>query len=409
MHDCELYEKILGVTAPWRVDEVRLDIKGQEVVVRLSCTAEALVCPECEAARPGYDSRERKWRHLDTCQMTTTLVAEVPRVNCEVHGVRQVRVPWAEERSRFTALFEALAIDWLKVATTKAVAERLRMSWDEVDGVMQRAVRRGLGRKVKRLPTALGVDETSYQKRHEYVTIVNDLGGGVEYVADGRGEEALSGFYSQFSEEELSAVRVVAMDMHAPYISATTKLVPQAERKIAFDKFHVAKHLGDAVDRVRREESAALARRGDTRLKGTRYLWLRHPDKMKSEAKAALDELRGHVKRTGRAWTLKEAAMEVWGTRGATAAREAWGAWYNWAIRSRLEPMKKVARMLKRHVQGLVVAMMQRVTNAKAESTNAIVQRIKFAAHGFRSRERFRTAIYFHCGNLSLYPKSITR
>lgn len=161
MHDRELYEKILGVTAPWSVDEVKLDIEAQEVVVRLSCSSAALVCPECGKTKPGYDSKERKWRHLGTMQMTTTLVASVPRVECEVHGVKQVRVPWAEGRSRFTALFEALVIDWFRVAPISAVAERLGLSWDQVDGIMQRAVLRGLARKEKRLPTAIGVDETN--------------------------------------------------------------------------------------------------------------------------------------------------------------------------------------------------------------------------------------------------------
>jgi transposase len=409
MHDRELYEKILGVTTPWSVDEVKLDIAAQEVVVRLSCSAEALVCPECGKTRPGYDSKERKWRHLDTMQMTTTLVASVPRVECEVHGVKQVGVPWAEGRSRFTALFEALVIDWLRVAPISAVAERLDLSWDQVDGIMQRAVRRGLARKEKRLPTAIGVDETSYQKRHEYVTIVNDLGGGVEYVADDRDEESLAAYYKQFSEEERAAVKVVAMDMHAAYISATTEHIPSAQRKIAFDKFHVAQHLGKAVDQVRRAENKELKLAGDNRLKGTRYLWLGNPDAMKNEAKEKLSVLRDQVKRTARAWTLKEAGMELWTIRRPVAARESWMAWYNWAIRSKLEPVKKVARMIKRHLAGIVVAMVQQVTNAKAESTNAIIQRIKYAAHGFRNRARFRTAIYFHCGNLNLYPNGVSR
>lgn len=241
------------------------------------------------------------------------------------------------------------------------------------------------------------MDETSYQKRHEYVTIVNDLGGGVEYVADGRGEEALAGFYKQFDVEEREAVRVVAMDMHAPYISATKTYVPKAETKIAFDKFHVAKHFGEAIDRVRRGEHAALQRVGDHRLKGTRYLWLRNPTTMTEEKWASLEELRLHVQRTGRAWTLREAAMELWQTRRPKAAREAWHAWYNWAIRSKLEPVKRVARMLKRHLDGIIVALIQGDSNAKSEGTNAIVQRIKAAAHGFRNRERFRNAIYSHC------------
>lgn len=409
MHDRELYEQLLGLKAPWMVDEVKVDLKGADVLVRLSCSADGLVCPVCRKACAGYDTKERRWRHLDTMQMTTTIVAAVPRVECSKHGVKQVLVPWAEERSRFTALLESLTIDWLKVAPLSAVADRLRLTWDQVDGIMQRAVQRGLARKTRRLPTALGVDETSYQKRHEYVTIVNDLGGGVEYVADGRGEEALAAYYAQFDEEERAAVKVVAMDMHAPYISATKKYVPGASRKIAFDKFHVAKHLGDAIDRVRREEHSQLQQVGDNSLKGTRYLWLRNPVEMTEAKWQSLEALRPSVVRTGRAWTLKEAAMELWAIRTPTAARQGLLAWYDWAIRSRLEPMKRVARMIKNHLDGIVVAMVQRVSNAKAEGTNAVVQWIKYTARGFRNRERFRNAIYFHCGNLSLYPKGIKR
>jgi transposase len=400
MHDRELYEQLLGLKAPWTVDEVKVNLKAGEVVVRLSCSAAALVCPECGRNSPGYDTKPRRWRHLDTMQFTTMIVAAVPRVECAKHGVKQVGVPWAEDRSRFTALFETLAIDWLKVAPISAVAARLRLSWDAVAGIQQRAVQRGLARKQRRLPTAIGVDETSYQKRHEYVTIVNDLGGGVEYVADGRGEEALAGYYARFDEEERRAVKVVAMDMHAPYIAATKKYVPGASRKIAFDKFHVAKHLGDAIDRVRREEHAQLLRVGDDTLKGTRYLWLRNPTEMTEATWRTLEELRPSVLRTGRAWTLKEAAMEIWTLRSGTAARQALLSWYDWAIRSRLEPMKRVARMIKNHLEGIVVAMVQRVTNAKAEGTNAVVQWLKYTARGFRNRERFRNAIYFHCGNL---------
>ena len=115
-------------------------------------------------------------------------------------------MPWSESRSRFTALFEAVVIDWLQEATTAAVAQQLGLSWDEVDGVMQRAVQRGLQRREVQLPARLGVDETSFQKRHEYVTVINDLDGKVVYVADGRTKESLEKFYKQFDSEQLAQV-----------------------------------------------------------------------------------------------------------------------------------------------------------------------------------------------------------
>lgn len=411
MQDRDLYAKLLGIVAPWGVEDVVLDMKSKEVVVHVAIVDDdKLKCPECFRACSRHDTRERRWRHLDTMQMKTILVAKVPRVKCDEHGVHQVPVPWAEPGSRFTAMFEAVVIDWLKEASVLAVARMLQLSWDQVDGIMQRAVSRGLDRRGPVIAERLGVDETSFAKRHEYVTVVNDLDEGrVLYVADGRGKDSLAGFYGQFEQHELASVGVVAMDMHAPYIIATREAIPRAEKKIAFDKFHVAKHLGDAVDVVRRAESKELRLEGDVRLVGTRYAWLSNPEEMDEEKWEAFASLRASTLKTARAWALKEEAMALWSPRLGAWARDAWETWYGWAIRSRLEPMKKVARTVKDHLAGILVAIRKRVTNAKAEGINSAIQWIKYRARGFRNRDRFRTAIYFHCGGLDLYPSGIKR
>jgi transposase len=246
MHDKELYATILGIAAPWRVTAVELSVEKQEVRVHIEHSgSEPLKCPTCGNECARYDTRRREWRHLDTCQYRTVLVADVPRVDCDKHGVLQAKVPWAEPGSRFTALFESLAIDWLKEASIAAVARRLRVSWDELDGIMQRAVRRGLERRKIESITAIGVDETSFQKRHEYVTVVSDLRQPrVLYVGDGRGGQALGGFFSGLGEEKCAAMRVVAMDMWRPYIDVTRKHVAFADWKIAFDRFHVCCRAG---------------------------------------------------------------------------------------------------------------------------------------------------------------------
>lgn len=410
MQDRELYAKILGIAAPWSVESVELDMKAREVLVHVDFAELSAPCPECGRACGRHDTRERRWRHLDTMQMKTILVAKVPRVKCDQHGVHQVSVPWAEPGSRFTALFEALVIDWLKEGSIAAVATLLRLTWDQADGIMQRAVARGLARRGPVLSERLGVDETSFAKRHEYVTVVNDIESNrVLHVADGRGKEALSAYYRQFPPAELRRVRVVAMDMHEPYIAATRAAVADADRKIAFDKFHVAQHLGDAVDRVRRGESKLLRREGDDRLVGSRYLWLENGEEMSRARWEQFAALRESTLKTARAWALKEEAMSLWLPRPHEWVREAWSAWYAWAIRSRLEPVKKVARMIKRHFAGILVAIQRRVTNAKAEGINASIQRVKFRARGFRNRDRFRAAIYFHCGGLELYPSGVKR
>lgn len=413
MRDKDLYATILGVTSPWTVRDVDLRAGAQEVEVFIEHDGSTpLVCPECGRKASRHDARRRSWRHLDTCQYRTTVTAEVPRVRCPEHGVHQVRVPWAEPGARFTALFECLAIDWLQEASLSAVARRLRLSWDELDGIQRRAVRRGLARREASPVREIGVDETSFQRRHEYVTLVCDLAKPrVLYVADGRGQAALEGFYEGLTDEQLAAIEAVAMDMWAPYIQATQAWLPGWQDKLCFDRFHVAWHLGHAVDLVRRAEHRELRKEDDDRLSRTRYLWL-----MGSERRQQLSwhrrrqfvELRRSTLKVARAWAIKETARELWTYVHRGWALKAWKRWLGWAFRSRLEPVRRVARMVKEHLDGILNAVTRRVTNAASESLNARIQWLKKSACGFRNRERFRTAILFHCGGLDLYPRPMS-
>jgi transposase len=403
------YARLIGLERPWEVSRVGVSHEDQEVrIFVIRGSRPKLRCPECERPCGRYDARERRWRHLDTMQYRTYLIAEVPRVQCTEHGVRQVAVPWSDPSSRFTALFEALVIDWLREANVRAIARRLRLSWEQVAGIQRRAVTRGLARREYRPPTGIGVDETAFQKRHEYVTIVHDLDREVVvHVADDRKQEALEAYFEELGPEACAGLERIAMDMWAPYIAATRAKVPEADAKIVFDKFHIAKHLGDAVDRVRRQENRELVARGSERLKGTKYLWLQNPDRMSPERWQEFASLRTSRLKVARAWALKEAAMLLWGYVRRGWATRMWERWYQWAIRSRLEPIKRVARMVKKHWEGVINAATSTVTNARAEAINSRVQWVKRMACGFRNRENFRNAIYFHLGGLDLYPEAL--
>jgi transposase len=405
----EHYAQLIGLRSPWQVTEVELSHGDEEVRIHVALRPGAgLRCPGCDAVCPGYDTRERRWRHLDTMQYRTLLIAQVPRVSCGQHGVVQVAVPWAEPGSRFTALFEGLVIDWLLEASFAAVARKLRLSWDEVAGIQERAVRRGLVRRKRKPPKRIGVDETSFQKRHEYVTLVNDLDAAVVlYVADDRKQEALDAFYGGLGRQGCAGLTAVVMDMWAPYIASTRQHVPEADAKIVFDKFHVAKHLGDAVDQVRRQENRELRAEGDERLVRTKYLWLWNPDRMSRAQWREFAPLRNSRLRVARAWAMKEAAMLLWGYAKRGWAERMWRRWYGWAIRSRLEPVKRVARMIQAHWEGVLNAATTNVTNALSEGLNSQIQWIKRKACGYRNRERFRLAIYFHLGGLDLYPEAL--
>jgi transposase len=409
MSERRVWGDLIGLVPPWRVREVELALEEGEVRIFVEVDARAvLCCPSCGASCRGYDARERRWRHLDTMQYRTIVIGRIPRVECAEHGVVQVAVPWAEEGSRLTALFEALVIDWLREASFAAVARQLRLTWDQVAGIQDRAVRRGLARRERKSPARIGVDETSFQRRHEYVTTVNDLDAGVVlYVADDRKQESLDRFYEELGEAGCTRLEAVVMDMWAPYIASTRAHVPGAERKIVFDKFHLAKHLGDAVDQVRRQENRELRAEGDERLVHTKYLWLWNPDRMSREQWRGFAPLRSSRLRVARAWAIKEAAMLLWGYAKRGWAERMWRRWYGWAIRSRLEPVKRVARMIQKHWEGVLNAAMSNVTNALSEGLNSKIQWIKRKACGYRNRERFRNAIYFHLGGLDLYPETL--
>jgi transposase len=406
VQDRELYATILGIQRPWRVERVEVRSKEGEVEVFLEHDGTALTCAKCGAAAARYDVRRRSWRHLDTCQYRTLLTVDVPRATCGEHGVHQVAVPWSEPGSRFTALFERLAIDWLAEASIAAVARRLRVTWDELDGIMRRAVARGLARRRVEDVPRLGVDETSFQKRHEYVTVVVDIEKSrVLEVLEERTEETLRGFYEAMPSSQRASIEAIAMDMWRPYIKATRDLVPHAD--ICFDRFHVARHLNEAVNDVRKREHRELRREGDQRLVRTKFLWLMGPERRRDlspERRAEFADLRRASLKVGRAWALKEAARSLWRYSHRGWALRGWKAWTAWAQRSRLEPMKKAAAMILKHLDGILNAVLHRITNANAESLNSKIQRIKRTACGFRNRRRFRDAILFHCGGLDLYP-----
>jgi len=233
----DLYATILGVRPPWRVTHVAVRAKEEDVTVTIAARSDMQhPCPRCGKACPGYDTRRRSWRHLDTCQFRTILVAEVPRVECGEHGVLQIDVPWAAADSGFTLLMECLIIDWLLEASISAVARRMHLTWDEIDGVKQRAVKRGLERRNLEEIRLVGVDETSFQKRHQYVTVVNDLERSrVLHVADDRTHESLDGFWDILSSKQLRDIEAVAMDMCAGYVRSTLEHVPEAQTKIEPD------------------------------------------------------------------------------------------------------------------------------------------------------------------------------
>jgi transposase len=409
MRDTDLYGQILGLQAPWFVEHVDLDVAKGRVDIRVEHgPGVRWPCPQCQrdlACRDHAD--ERVWRHLDTCQFGTYVHARIPRVECPEHGVVQVNVPWAAARSRFTLLMERWAIDVLKqCATIEGARSLLRLSWDELWGIMQRAVARGRARKQARVMPVIGVDEKAFRKGHSYMTVVCDAQEGcVEYVAEERSAEALSGFWQSLSDKQRAGIEAVVMDMWPAYIHSTLTHVPQATEKIVFDRFHIMMHVSRAVDMVRKQENRQLAAEDDERLKGTKYLWLYSKENLPEHRRAEFKALFNQDLKVGRAWAIKEALRSLWHYHSEGWARRYFKRWFFWATHARLLPIRDVAYTLKAHLDNIVTYCRHRVTNAVAEGLNSKIMAIKRRACGYRNPEHFKTAIYFFCGGLDLYPR----
>ncbi len=407
MQDTALYQYLLGLKSPWTVSRVNLNIKGQCVDVWAEHPEDAAwECPQCTTTLPLYDhAEERTWRHLDSCQFQTHLHARIPRVECGEHGVVQVKVPWAEPRSRFTLLFERLAIDVLRQCNVSGATRILRISWDEAWGLMQRAVTRGRARKQARIARRIGVDEKAAATGHRYLTLVCDLEEGtVEHIAEDRTQESLDGYYAGLSPEPLDGIEAVAMDMWEPDIQATRAKVPEAAETIVFARFHVMGHIGKAVDTVRKQAHRDLMASGDETLKGSTYLWRYSLENVPVRRRDEFAALIRQELKVGRAWAIKEALRRLWHYVYPASGWKFWKRWYFWATHSRLEPIRKAAETVRRHIDNILTYDQHPVTNAMSEGLNSQIQKIKSMACGFRNTGHFKTAIYFRCGGLDLYP-----
>jgi len=410
MKDIELYNHVLGLKSPWTVLDVKLNVKEQQVDIYAGHDENIKwPCPICHVKLPIYDhTEERTWRHLDTCQFKTILHARIPRVDCKEHGIHQVVVPWAEDRARFTALFERLAIDVLQECNIEAATRILNISWDEAWHITEKAVERGLLKRKSRNYRYIGIDEKAANGR-DFLTIVTDLeSSSVVYISEGRTQQSLDGFFMQLTDEQRIGIVGIAMDMWDPYISSVKKYILDAEKKIVFDRFHIMKNMLKAVDQVRKDENWKLLRSGDGTLSGSKYLWLYSAENLPDKCLDRFNELKEMHLKTGRAWAIKESLRELWSFVSRFYAERHWKKWYNWASHSRLEPIIKVAHSIKNRVGNVLSYYYHRITNATSEGMNSKIETIKRMAFGYRNLENFKTSIFFHCGGLDLYPDTHT-
>jgi transposase len=385
MRDIDFFTRLLSLKRPWKVSRVVLASKNSEIDVWLEHRPGVeFACPECGMPLPVYDHvPARRWRHLDHGGRITWLRARLPRVYCLEHGVRRAQVPWALPDARYTLAFERHAIDVLLETNVQGGAGLLKLSWHEAWHLMERAVERGEKAKKRRVIPRIGVDEKAVARRHQYVTMVCDLDRGtVEYLAENREKTSLDAYYASLSRKQLKGIEAVAMDMWDPYIASTVAHVPDGRSKIVFDRFHIMKQMNEAVDAVRKEENRLLMEDDFDILKGTKYLWLFAEENTPEKMVERFGWIRESNLKTARAWAIKESLRGLWSYQRKGWAELYWKEWYFWATHCRLEPVKKVARMIRNHLENVLTYFDHRITNAVSEGLNSKIQTVKKTPSG---------------------------
>ncbi|EFA4493747.1 ISL3 family transposase [Escherichia coli] len=404
MDEKSLYAHILNLTAPWQVKSLSLDENAGSVTVTVGIAENArLACPTCGKSCSVHDHRHRKWRHLDTCQFTTIVEADVPRFMCPEHCCQTLPVPWAGPGSRYTLLFESFVLSWLKISTVDAVRKQLKLSWNAVDGIMTRAVKRALVWIKKPLSARhMNVNEVAFKKGHRYITVISDLDGRALALTDDRGTESLAGYLRTLTDGQLLAIKTLSMDMIAGYIRAARIHLPCAVEKIAFDRFHVAKQLGEVVDKTRQNEHPHLPVESRRQAKGPRFLW-QYSDKWMTESRQEkLIWLRAQMKLTSQCWALKELAKDIWNRPWSEERRNDRERWLALAANSDVPMMKNAAKTIGKRLYGILNAMRHRVSNGNAEALNSKIKLLRIKVMRYRNRERFKPGLMFHYGKLNM-------
>ena len=402
MDTTDFYQQLLIPPVPWKV--CRVQLSEERVDVWLEHEDFKWACEKCETACSIYDhTKERSWRHLNTCERQTWIHAKLPRIQCSEHGVRQVKAPLSEPLSNMTFIMERWTIDVLLECNRKGAAKLTELSWDQVDLVMQKAVARGLEHREEELPKIMGIDEKSVFKRHKYCTIITDIKQGTVYdVINARTKEVVEPWFKE-RESFCPGVDKVAMDMSAGYAGMVTRLT---NAEICFDHFHVTQKVIEAVNEVRKQEQRMLPEEIDkTDFFRSRFLFLYNEENVPDKRIEQFERLKKIAVKTSRAWAIKENFRDIWSCSTLEAAETFFKKWFWWATHSRLEPVRKAAHTIKNHWQGVANAIVYKITNACTEGLNSKMEKMKRDAYGFRSKDRFRIAALFHCGGLALYPK----
>ena len=394
----ELFQLALNIQDPWFIDCIEFvpDEKRLDLWIDFIPGSE-FECPECGRTEcKAYDTSEKTWRHLNFFQYKCYLHCRVPRVECKECGIHQAKVPWARKKSGFTLLMDSMIVLMAQKMQVSHIADLLDEHDTRIFRVIKHYVKEAREREDYSNVSTVGVDETSCKKGHRYITVVADLDTSkVIYLTEGKDAATISRFKSDFSGHFGIPANIsqFCCDMSPAFIRGITDNFPDSH--ITYDKFHVMKIMSEAVDEVRREEQAENAL-----LKNTRYIWLKNKCNLTKKQLKKLKSLKDMNLKTVRAYNIKLSLQMFWSIDDREAAIKYLKHWYNWATHSRLEPIIKAAKTIRRHWNGVINFIDSKVTNGLLEGLNSSIQALKKSARGYQNTQNFMTMIYLRLGKL---------
>ena len=403
MRTTTLLRTLLGLSST-RVLHVSFD--DEALIADVAPTWNRHRCSECGSKAPGYDrDTGRRWRHLDASGMKLLLRYDIRRVSCpKCQAVKVERVPWAETGSWFTVPFENHVAYLAQRQDQSTVSASMRIAWQTVGAIVQRVVaRRRAGDPLDGL-TTIGVDELSYRRHHQYITVVVDhTTRRIVWAREGRDADTLQAFFAELGEARCAKLKAVTMDLSGPYIKAVTEAAPNAQ--IIFDRFHVQRLAQDAVDEVRRDEVRAASSEDERKqLKGTRWPLLKSFWNLSLFDSLRLSQLQRENKRLYRAYLLKDALARLLDCTSESLARLKLDEWLRWARRTRLEPFKRVAKTIAKHAEGILAYVRSGLSNGRTEGLNGKARTITRRAYGFHSAAALIALLMLCCSGLPLGP-----
>jgi transposase len=395
----KLFEAALGIGAPWYVAGADFNAQARTLTIRVDfASGSRFAVPEVAGEHPVHDTVSKRYRHLNFFQHECFLDVRVPRVKLPDGAVRQIEPPWAGKLSGFTLLFEALVLLLCQQMTFAAAARLVGETRHRVATICERYVELALAQADFSTVRELAIDETSRARGHDYITLAADaVERRVLAVAEGRSVETIEALAGELCSRGCDPAHVnsVSIDMSPAFIKGCGEQLPNA--RITFDKFHVVWHASTAVDKMRRIEQ-----RTERSLKGMRWSLLKDRSRLSPEAAADLDALiaRMTTLRTARAWIYKEQLREILERKQINVVRTMLKHWCTCVMRSKVEPMKEVAVLVRKHLEGIVAWAQTRQTNGFLEALNGLFQAAKRRARGFTRMSTIRTVIFLIAGKL---------